>query len=48
MPSITACTLVITISSPTDFAEAWFPYASSTLMVTSHNASEPPEIESHL
>jgi len=48
MPSITACTLVITISSPMDFEETLFPIASSTLTVTSHKALEPPDIEAKL
>ena len=48
MPSITACTLVMTISSPMDFDEIVFCIASSNLTVTSHNAVEPPDIDAKL
>ena len=33
------------MSSPTDFAEDAFPCASSTFMVTSQSALEPPDID---
>ena len=48
IPSTIAWTLVVTISSPTDFDEIILPRASSTFTVTSHNALAPPEIESYL
>ena len=44
---MTACTLVVTISSPIDFADTELPWGSSTVIVTSHNAVAPPEIDAN-
>ena len=47
IPSITAWTLVVTISSPIAFADTLFLPASSIRTVTSHSAVEPPEIDAN-